>query len=69
MNRKDFTDWKEHPVTQALFKSLEFRIRGLETELGYQAGENPRMDAIKVGAIQAHRDVMDADWFEGTEND
>ena len=69
MNRKDFIDWKEHPITRALFDQLNLRIRGLETELGYQAGDNVRLDALKVGAIQAYRDVLDADWFEETKND
>ena len=67
MNRKDFQDWKGHPITLALFDGLSRNVRGLETELGYQAGDNPRLDAIKVGAIQAFRDVMDADWFEETD--
>jgi hypothetical protein len=67
MNRKDFQDWKQHPITHALFNQLTLRIRGLETELGYQAGDNTRLDAMKVGAIQAFRDVLDADWFEETD--
>ena len=67
MNRKDFLDWKEHPITQALYNQLNLRVRGLETELGYQAGDNVRLDAMKVGAIQAFRDVIDADWFEETD--
>lgn len=67
MNRSDFLDWKSSPITKALFKTLEDRILGLQNELGYSAGENPRLDAMKVGAIQACRDVMDADWFEETE--
>lgn len=67
MNRSDFKDWKSSPITKALFIALENRIQGLQNELGYSAGENPILDSKKVGAIQAIRDVMDADWFEETE--
>ena len=66
MNRQDFIDWKTSPITHALFNALEQRIEGLKEELSYGAGESPRTDAIKVGAIQAFRDVMEADWFEET---
>ncbi len=67
MNRSDFIDWKNSPITKALFGALERNIQGLQIELGYSAGENPRTDAIKVGAIQAYRDVLDSDWFEETD--
>ena len=69
MNLSDFKDWKSSPITKALFTALDRNIQGLEGELGYTAGADPRSDAIKVGAIQAYRDVIAADWFEGTEND
>ena len=67
MNRKDFIDWKSNPITKSLYAQLTQRVEGLKEELSYSAGESPRTDAIKVGAIQAFRDVMDADWFEETE--
>ncbi len=67
MNRSDFKDWQLHPITKAFFKALEQKTQGLQIELGYSAGIDPRQDAIKVGAIQAHQDVLDADWFEETE--
>lgn len=64
MNRKDFIDWKTSPITKALFAALARNIEGLQSELGASAGENPRLDAIKVGAIRAYQDVIDSDWFE-----
>lgn len=67
MNQSDFKDWKSNPVTKAFFVSIVNKVEGLKEELGYQAGESPRMDSMKVGAIQALRDVMDADWFEETQ--
>jgi len=66
MNRQDFIDWKNSPITKALFAALDTNVRGLQEELSYSAGENARSDGVKVGAIQAYRDVMDADWFEET---
>lgn len=67
MNRKDFIDWKSSPITKALYAELNKRIEGLKDELSYGAGDVLRADAIKVGAIQAFRDVLDADWFEETD--
>lgn len=67
MTRSDFIDWKNSSITKALFSALSSNIEGLKEELAYGAGENTRSDAIKVGAIQAYRDVLEADWFEETE--
>lgn len=67
MTRADFIDWKSHPITKAFFTSINYKIEGLKEELAYQAGDNPRADGTKVGAIQALRDIMDADWFEETQ--
>ena len=64
MNRQDFIDSKANPVTKAFFSTINSKIRGLEQELGYQAGESLRNDAIKVGAIQNCRDILDTDWEE-----
>ena len=67
MNRSDFIDWKSSPMTKAMFNSLYLSIEGLRYELGESAGVDPRADAIKVGAIKAYQDVIDADWFEETD--
>ncbi len=67
MNLSDFKDWQSHPITKAFFKSINEKIDGLKDELSYQAGETPRLDSLKVGAIQALRDVLEVDWFEETE--
>ncbi len=67
MNQSDFKDWQSYPMTKLFFASVQNRIEGLKEELSYQAGENPRADNMKVGAIQALRDVLDTDWFEETE--
>lgn len=67
MTRKDFVDWKSSPITKALFKALSENVEGLKEELAASAGVDTRSDAIKVGAIQAFRDVLETDWFEETE--
>jgi hypothetical protein len=66
MTHSDFKDWKSHPVTKAFFSGVNRNIEGLKDELSYQAGDSLRNDAIKVGAIQALRDVLETDWFEET---
>jgi hypothetical protein len=66
MNRSDFIDWKSSPMTKAMFNSLQLGIDTLRYELGESAGIDPRADAVKVGAIKAYQDVIDADWFEET---
>ena len=67
MTRKDFIDWKSSPITVAMFKAIQANIDGLKEELAYSAGMNPTTDSLKVGAIRAFRDVIEADWFEETE--
>ena len=59
ITKQDFIDWKTHPVTKEVFASLIERIHQLQEELGGSAGEDVRQDAIKVGAIQACRDILD----------
>ena len=67
MTKGDFVDWKNSPITKALFQALGNNIEGLKEELASSAGVDARTDAIKVGAIQAFRDVLDTEWFEETE--
>lgn len=67
MTRQDFIDWKSSPITKAMFGALLVNIEGLKEELAESAGATPYQDAVKVGAIRAYRDVIEADWFEETE--
>ena len=59
ISKSDFIDWKSHPVTKEVFSSITERIRQLQEELGGSAGESVRQDAMKVGAIQACRDILE----------
>jgi hypothetical protein len=67
MTLSDFKDWQSHPITKAFFIAVSNKIEGLKQELSYQAGETPRFDSMKVGAIQALRDLNDADFLEETQ--
>jgi len=67
MTKSDFIDWKNSPITKALFRALHGNIAGLKDELATSAGVDARADGLKVGAIQAYVDVLETDWFEETE--
>ena len=59
MTKSDFIDWKSHPITKEVFKSIAERIYQLQVELGDTAGHDVRQDALKVGAIQACKDILE----------
>ena len=59
IQKSDFIDWRSHPVTKEVFASLVERIHQLQEELGGSAGSDVRQDAMKVGAIQACRDILE----------
>jgi hypothetical protein len=69
VNYKDFQDWKRHPVTQAVFNQLNYRIREIHEILEEQAGNNPLFDKELVGAIKAYKDVMNAEWEESKDEE
>lgn len=58
MNLNDLIDWKRHPVTQAVFSTLNARIDDLTERLVENAGNDPLKDARFSGAILAHRDIL-----------
>lgn len=67
ISKSDFIDWKSHPVTKEVFSLIAERIQQLQEELGGSAGESVRQDAIKVGAIQANRDILELS-IDGSED-
>ena len=67
MDRSDFKDWQSQPITKAYFTAISNKIELLKEELAQSAADDPKWDAVKRGAIQALRDVMDVDWFEETQ--
>jgi hypothetical protein len=67
VNKSDFIDWKQHPVTQVIFSQLQQRINDLQSILGQSAGINPFQDSQYVGAIKAYNDMVQIE-FEGEED-
>jgi hypothetical protein len=67
MNRSDFKDWQSQPITKAYFNAINTRVELLKEELALSAADDPKWDAVKRGAIQALRDIMEVDWFEETQ--
>lgn len=66
MTKQEYIDWRSSVGTKEVFDELENRIKGLQEELSYNAGVDARQDAIKVGAIQAFRDILDTTYTEVT---
>lgn len=64
MTKADFIDWRTSPITKEVFNLLRQYIEGLQAELGQSAGVDPVVDARKVGAIQAYKDMLDIE-YEG----
>jgi hypothetical protein len=67
MNRADFVDWKNHPVTKAVFKQIEANVKGIKDELSISAGIDVRADGIRVGSIQTYLDILSADFVEDSQ--
>lgn len=56
----DILEWKNHPVTKAVFDDLRQRIFGLKNEMVEQAvEEDARKLAFKAGAVNAYQDILD----------
>lgn len=64
LSKSDFNDWKENPVTQAFFLSIQLRIRELEQGLARTAGENPMQDNRIVGMILFAEGILSVDFEE-----
>lgn len=69
LTKSDFIDWKSNPTTKEVFNQLRQYIEGLQVELGQSAGIDPRLDSIKVGAIQAYNDILGIEFDEETQRD
>lgn len=51
-------DWKNHEITQVIFKELKSRQEHLRDELSQTAGVDPLMDRWKCGVIAAYEDIL-----------
>ncbi len=71
VTKEEYLDWKNNPVTQALFSSIAARVNDGAKELAGSAGINPLDDRFKCGMIAAFQEVLvvELDELEGaTEN-
>jgi hypothetical protein len=69
LTKNEYIDWKSSPATQEVFDDLARRVEGLKDELAGSAGEDPRADAWRVGAIQAYRDILATTYEEVNQDD
>lgn len=54
--KQDFLDWKQHPITKAVFAELKQREDDLKDALAVSAGLDPKEDSYRRGYIAAVRD-------------
>lgn len=52
------SDWRQLDATQEVFLEIKRRMDVLTEELVLSAGNDPRLDAYRSGAIAAFRDVV-----------
>jgi hypothetical protein len=69
LTKNEYVDWRSSPATQEVFEEIKSRIEGLKEELAYVAGEDPRADGVKVGAIAAFTDILNTTYSEVTQDD
>lgn len=58
------SEWKQHPVTQWLFRELGIRSQALTETLRTEAGRNPVEDARNSGRILEIQDLLNIDFEE-----
>ena len=62
LTKADLQDWNSHPVTKAIFKTIEEQIEGYQNESTLYAtvDETALQTARKEGVIEGARAVLDA---------
>ena len=62
LTKADLQDWNSHPVTKAIFKTVEEQIEGYQNESTLYAtvDETALQTARKEGVIEGARAVLDA---------
>lgn len=64
MNVNDLYDWKRHPVTQAIFSTMEERIATMTEYLITNSGDDRDREAQFKGAILAYRDILNTEFAD-----
>jgi len=72
VNKEDFLEWKDNPVTRYYFKQINFKIIELCKAMGGGStlnAENPHQTIVEtakaVGAIDALTDILNIEFEEG----
>lgn len=60
IHKDEYRDWKNHPVTDVFFNTLEDIVLGLEDAMlaGHSLDSHPHM-AQQLGLIRAYRSVIE----------
>ncbi len=62
ISREEFQQWKENPVTRAVYEVIDNRITDAKDILALNAGEDQRVDCILVGMIRAFNEMKEVSW-------
>ncbi len=62
VTKEEFVQWKESPVTKAVFEVIEGRIEDAKEVLAVTAGDDCKNDGILVGMIRAFRELKEIDY-------
>jgi hypothetical protein len=62
ISREEFQQWKENPVTRAVYEVIDGRITDAKDILASNAGEDQRVDSILVGMIRAFNEMKEVSW-------
>ena len=62
ITKEEFLQWKESPVTKAVFEVIDNRIEDAKEVLAVTAGEDCKKDGILVGMIRAFRELQEINY-------
>lgn len=69
INKNDWLDWKNNPITLLLYKEMRQRISEAQEILGRTAGLEPLKDRFLVGMVQAFNETLEfeIEWEDADE--
>ena len=62
VSKEEFLQWKESPVTKAVYDVIEDRILDAQSILAMTAGEDPVADRLLVGMIRAFNELKEVSY-------
>jgi hypothetical protein len=65
VTKQDFVDWKNHPVTETIFRMLRERMDDYKDQMVFDAVDgDPRRMAYNAGIIHAFKEVLNTTYEE-----